>query len=162
MTRRRVNQPAARARSNLKSTPDVPTNISSTGADLAKGDKQALPTVDFEGFANFGKPIADGEPQVPGQAGLTVVREFQYPTEYEPPAKPNGASGPAGMPVTPATPTAWMTRDEGTKADVSKLAEREVIRRQVVNPDPESLLADERATAYAAGVYEKAIKLEAD
>jgi Mg-chelatase subunit ChlD len=127
------------------------------GADLAVGDKPALPTADFEGFGNFGRPMATGEPQVPGQAGLNVVREFQYPTEYAAPEKPNSASGPGGVPVTPATPTAWMTRDEGTKADVSKLAESEVIRRKVVNPDAESLLSNEERQAIS-----KSLSMEAD
>jgi tetratricopeptide (TPR) repeat protein len=126
-------------------------------ADLAVSDKPALPTADFEGFGNFGKPIADGEPQVPGQAGLNVVREFQYPTEYAAPEKPNSASGPGGVPVTPATPTAWMSRDEGTKADVSKLAERKSSGVRNRFPRPTNC-SPRRATPMPQGTMKKPIK----
>lgn len=122
-------------------------------ADLANRNQPAPPNVEFEGFANTGKPIAGGEPQGPAQAGLKVVREFEYPTEYEAPEKP--AAGLAGVPVTPATPTSWMSQDEGTKGDASKLAQREVLRRQEPVSASDKLLLEAR-DAYAKGEYDKA------
>jgi tetratricopeptide (TPR) repeat protein len=122
-------------------------------ADLANRDQPAPPNVEFEGFANTGKPIAGGEPQGPAQAGLKVIREFEYPTEYEAPEKP--AAGPAGVPVTPATPTSWMSQDEGTKGGASKLAQREVLRRQETVSASDKLLMEAR-DAYAKGEYDKA------
>ncbi|HEY8962685.1 MAG TPA: Amuc_1098 family type IV pilus outer membrane protein [Luteolibacter sp.] len=56
-----------------------------------------------------------------GQAAtVSVVREFIYPTEYEPPELPNrffsGSDG--SFPVTPATPTAFEKRDVGIILEV--------------------------------------------
>ncbi|HEX7262446.1 MAG TPA: Amuc_1098 family type IV pilus outer membrane protein, partial [Luteolibacter sp.] len=63
------------------------------------------------------------------KATIEIIREFIYPTEYEPPELPNsvgqtngnqgingllggtGGSGGGGFPVTPATPTAFDTRN---------------------------------------------------
>ena len=56
-----------------------------------------------------------------GQAAtVSVVREFIYPTEYEPPELPNRIlSGSGGaFPVTPATPTAFEKRDVGIILEV--------------------------------------------
>jgi general secretion pathway protein D len=59
------------------------------------------------------------------EAKIEVIREFIYPTEYEPPEIPNsiGGQGQAGgigggssvtnIPVTPSTPTAFETRNTG-------------------------------------------------
>src|SRR5690606_32510173 len=59
------------------------------------------------------------------KANIEIIREFIYPTEYEPPELPNtvGATGGVGgglggggagiFPVTPATPTAFETRNTG-------------------------------------------------
>jgi len=61
------------------------------------------------------------------RAKVEVVREFIYPTEYDPPEIPNtfGAvtdGGPGGtggaFPVTPATPTAFETRNTGVTLEV--------------------------------------------
>lgn len=61
---------------------------------------------------------------------VEVVREFIYPTEYEPPEIPTGGSAGGGnsdtdggggggvFPVTPATPTAFETRDVGITLEV--------------------------------------------
>ncbi|NNC88969.1 MAG: type II and III secretion system protein [Akkermansiaceae bacterium] len=64
----------------------------------------------------------------PGQkATIEIIREFIYPTEYEPPELPNqvgttgglGAGGNAGIfPVTPATPTAFETRNTGVTLEI--------------------------------------------
>ena len=53
-------------------------------------------------------------------ASVHVVREFRYPTEYEPPELPNQfLSGNDGsFPVTPATPTAFEKRDVGIILEV--------------------------------------------
>lgn len=62
------------------------------------------------------------------RAKIEVIREFIYPTEYDPPEIPNqfgsiggvtagGASGGA-FPVTPATPTAFETRNTGVTLEV--------------------------------------------
>jgi len=56
-----------------------------------------------------------------GQAAtVSVVREFIYPTEYEPPELPNRIFGGGGgsFPVTPATPTAFEKRDVGIILEV--------------------------------------------
>ena len=69
----------------------------------------------------------------PGQnATIEIIREFIYPTEYEPPELPNqvggnigggqagvglGSSG-GGFPVTPATPTSFDTKKTGVTLEV--------------------------------------------
>ena len=68
----------------------------------------------------------------PGQkATIEIIREFIYPTEYEPPELPNqvgggfggqpdfgGGGGGGGFPVTPATPTAFETRNTGVTLEI--------------------------------------------
>ena len=61
-----------------------------------------------------------------GQASSIVsVREFIYPTQYEPPELPNsvGATGSNTFPVTPATPTAFQKRDVGVNLEVLPVAD---------------------------------------
>ena len=70
---------------------------------------------------------------LPGQnATIEIIREFIYPTEYEPPELPNqvgggignqqggvgGGGGGAGFPVTPATPSAFDTKNTGVTLEV--------------------------------------------
>jgi general secretion pathway protein D len=58
---------------------------------------------------------------IPGQIGkIEQVREFIYPTEYDPPEIPNQFAGVLGSqpPVTPATPTAFETRKLGQMIEV--------------------------------------------
>lgn len=61
------------------------------------------------------------------QSSVKVIREFIYPTEYEPPELPNsvGSNGGSGgtFPVTPATPTAFQKRDVGIQLDVLPVAD---------------------------------------
>lgn len=65
------------------------------------------------------------------KATIEVIREFIYPTEYEPPELPNsvgtggglgggvgGATGGSIFPVTPATPTAFETRNTGVTLEI--------------------------------------------
>lgn len=65
------------------------------------------------------------------KATIEIIREFIYPTEYEPPELPNsvGANGGGGgglglqqsagiFPVTPATPTAFETRNTGVTLEI--------------------------------------------
>ena len=76
------------------------------------------------------------------QAKIEIIREFIYPTEYEPPELPNsvgsnnggggggiiggvlgggvgvGGGGGGGFPVTPATPTAFETRNTGVTLEI--------------------------------------------
>lgn len=64
------------------------------------------------------------------KATIEVIREFIYPTEYEPPELPNsvgtggglggggGLSGGSIFPVTPATPTAFETRNTGVTLEI--------------------------------------------
>lgn len=63
------------------------------------------------------------------RAKVEVIREFIYPTEYDPPEIPNqvgstgGLIGPGGgstaaIPVTPANPTAFETRNTGVTLEV--------------------------------------------
>lgn len=71
-------------------------------------------------------------------ASIKLVREFIYPTEYEPPELPNTISsvttidlgtgtitnsGGSSFPVTPATPTAFETRDTGISLEVLPVAD---------------------------------------
>lgn len=71
---------------------------------------------------------------LPGQsATIEIIREFIYPTEYEPPELPNqvggnigggiggglvGGGGGGGFPVTPATPAAFDTKNTGVTLEV--------------------------------------------
>lgn len=63
------------------------------------------------------------------KALIEIIREFIYPTEYEPPELPNsigggvggdgGIGGNAGIfPVTPATPTSFETRNTGVTLEI--------------------------------------------
>lgn len=66
----------------------------------------------------------------PGQtAKIEIIREFIYPTEYEPPELPNevgtnggftnGGGGGGGLfPVTPATPTTFETKNTGVTLEI--------------------------------------------
>ncbi len=67
---------------------------------------------------------------------VTIVREFIYPTEYEPPELPNTVGDGAGSsPVTPATPTAFEKKDVGITLEVLPVADSQ--RRYIdvtVNP----------------------------
>jgi general secretion pathway protein D len=60
-----------------------------------------------------------------GQASnIAVIREFIYPTEYEPPEVPQTVGEGGGItPVTPATPTAFETRDVGITLEVLPVAD---------------------------------------
>ncbi len=54
-------------------------------------------------------------------SSISIVRKFIYPTEYEPPKLPNEVdsfSGGGAIPVTPATPTAFETKDVGITLEV--------------------------------------------
>lgn len=72
---------------------------------------------------------------IPGQpATIEIIREFIYPTEYDPPELPNqvgggigggiggvggiGGGGGAGFPVTPANPTSFETKNTGVTLEV--------------------------------------------
>jgi|694.fasta_scaffold19011_2 general secretion pathway protein D len=63
------------------------------------------------------------------KAKIEVIREFIYPTEYEPPEIPQsiggqgnggglGGGGVANIPVTPSTPTAFETRNTGVTLEI--------------------------------------------
>ncbi len=63
------------------------------------------------------------------KATIQVIREFIYPTEYEPPELPNSVGTSRGgdsdtlggasiFPVTPATPTAFETRNTGVSLEI--------------------------------------------
>jgi len=59
-----------------------------------------------------------------GQASnIAIVREFIYPTEYEPPELPTQVGSGGASPVTPATPTAFEKRDVGITLDVLPVAD---------------------------------------
>ena len=58
-----------------------------------------------------------------GQASnIAVIREFIYPTEYEPPEVPQTVEG-GSAPVTPATPTSFEKRDVGITLEVLPVAD---------------------------------------
>lgn len=62
------------------------------------------------------------------KATIEVIREFIYPTEYEPPELPNSVGSTSSLigdlgsqqsfPVTPATPTAFETRNTGVTLEI--------------------------------------------
>lgn len=54
------------------------------------------------------------------RAQIKSVREFIYPTEYDPPELPNVVAGGA-FPVTPANPTAFETRELGSLLEVEPI-----------------------------------------
>lgn len=57
-------------------------------------------------------------------ASIFIVEEFIYPTEYEPPELPSGGGGAVdGTIVTPATPTAFESRDLGVILEVLPVAD---------------------------------------
>ena len=62
-------------------------------------------------------------------ASIQIIREFIYPTEYEPPELPNTVSsvdtggGGGTFPVTPATPTAFEKKDTGITLEVLPVAD---------------------------------------
>jgi len=51
-------------------------------------------------------------------AKIEVIREFIYPTEYEPPELPDEVVANGVFPVTPATPTAFETRNTGVTLEI--------------------------------------------
>ncbi|MGD7654202.1 MAG: Amuc_1098 family type IV pilus outer membrane protein, partial [Verrucomicrobiales bacterium] len=55
------------------------------------------------------------------QATVEILREFIYPTEYEPPEVPTSV-GSGSTPVTPATPTAFDKKDVGITLEVLPVA----------------------------------------
>lgn len=59
------------------------------------------------------------------QASIEIIREFIYPTEYEPPELPNSVGTGAISPVTPATPTAFETRNTGVMLEVLPTASKD-------------------------------------
>jgi general secretion pathway protein D len=60
-------------------------------------------------------------------SSIAIVREFMYATEYEPPELPNtvGETSGGSSPVTPATPTAFETKDVGVTLEVLPVVDAE-------------------------------------
>lgn len=59
-------------------------------------------------------------------SSIAIIREFIYPTEYEPPELPNSTGSQFGggiTPVTPATPTAFDMREVGVILEVLPVAD---------------------------------------
>jgi len=72
------------------------------------------------------------------KATIEIIREFIYPTEYEPPELPNAVgtgfttsefgSSAGTFPVTPATPTAFETRNTGVTLEIEPtIAENDLV-----------------------------------
>ena len=61
------------------------------------------------------------------QSSIEIIREFIYPTEYEPPELPNsvGTNSEGIFPVTPATPTAFEMRKVGVILEVLPTASKD-------------------------------------
>jgi general secretion pathway protein D len=62
------------------------------------------------------------------RAVIEIVREFRYPTQFQPPQIPqtvgstaNAAAGAIAIPVTPTTPTAFETRNTGVTLEVEPI-----------------------------------------
>lgn len=94
------------------------------------------PPTDFEGFANFGKPIYGLESNLPAPRGMIVDPELRFMTKMQAPEKPSGPPAPAATPVSPTTATAWMGLDEGMKANRSATDQKEASKRQLAVPSP--------------------------
>lgn len=74
------------------------------------------------------------------QASVEIVREFIYPTEYEPPEIPQAVGGVGGpAPVTPATPMAFETKPVGVELRVLPEADA---NKQYVNVTLEPTFSD--------------------
>src|SRR6202011_684487 len=60
------------------------------------------------------------------RAVIEIVREFRYPTQFQPPQIPqtvgntgiSGSGGTTSVPITPTTPTAFETRNTGVTLEV--------------------------------------------
>ncbi len=52
------------------------------------------------------------------RATIQLVREFKYPTEFDPPQVPQSSSGGTFQPVPPTTPTSFETRNIGVELEV--------------------------------------------
>ncbi len=73
-------------------------------------------------------------------SSISVVREFIYPTEYEPPEIPqNTGFGGGTTPITPATPTAFESRDVGITLEVLPVVDE---KKQFVNVTLNPVLTD--------------------
>lgn len=59
------------------------------------------------------------------QANISIVREFIYPTEYEPPQIPTSVGSGQSTPVVPATPTAFEKKNVGVTLEVLPVADAE-------------------------------------
>lgn len=57
------------------------------------------------------------------QSKISVIQEFRYPSEYEPPELPNSVGQGGAAPVTPATPTAFEEREVGVTLEVLPVAD---------------------------------------
>jgi general secretion pathway protein D len=57
------------------------------------------------------------------QSKITIIQDFFYPSEYEPPELPNQVGDGGGAPVTPATPTAFDSREVGITLEVLPVAD---------------------------------------
>lgn len=75
-----------------------------------------------KGLDSLTAPVATTRSGLP--AKVEIIREFIYPTEYDPPELPSDVGiqandgAPAGFPVTPATPSAFDTKSLGTVMEV--------------------------------------------
>jgi general secretion pathway protein D len=65
------------------------------------------------------------------RAVIEIIREFRYPTEFQPPQIPQtvNSSGAGSIPITPTTPTAFETRNTGVTLEVEP----------VVGPDGQTI-----------------------
>ncbi len=52
------------------------------------------------------------------RATIQLVREFRYPTQFDPPQIPQSTSGTSFTPITPTTPSAFETRNIGVELEV--------------------------------------------
>ncbi len=134
------------------------SSVRVTGSIMTSEDSDA-----FEGFTSMDSPITSGKDTIHGgskyrasgrsatfSSGVEVIREFNYPTEYEPPEPPNSIAEASklskdeksGFPVTPETRT-------------DSIAQKEIARRSssVKGADEKLMLGRD---AYSQQNYQEA------
>ena len=117
ITRDSIVNLIANQSTGLQSTSSAP-GILSVGGILSGNTVEMI----FRGLSQKKGVDIMTAPHVVARSGETakieIVREFIYPTEYDPPELPDRVTATGVFPVTPATPTAFETRNTGVSLEV--------------------------------------------